>query len=1052
MKNFKTVIADFRVSQKCGFQYALFFALHLILFFNPISEENVAVKSFSRTFGSGIIHNWDCSRVISNFYFWIALFSILFFGFWILFNKLKESFSRAEEEKNAVSFLDGFMVLGCVNLALKAFVFFTRNGKTDYYSTVIVDFAIVSVFLYLIFHCAKNILFDSYLRLLISIFSFSFCIIAILKKTEIVFLIRLLSVVVTLSILLIKALKNPEKNPAISSLIKSSSVTFCFFPLMTSVYFELLNVLNAHNIFVTRIRKYYAVASILVLGFAFVLSLVIERRKFALNFWKRIAYPVLILGIAALSAQPALSRVYGADIFESANLSIPVSNFLNFGKLPVITCYPGHMMSGVWQAFLYAFLNGDSFGAIFSPYSAWLEFPVTAVLFFYFAKTVLNEDMALFAAIVFPFSASSAWNYFGLGMLLALAVMAYVKRQSLFRAFLIWAAFAWCALYRLNLGFAFFAATVVSLALWLWQSKNKIAAKQLFISLAISAFAGLLLWTLLCIQEKVNPVLRLFEFLKLSASNPTWAYNQIGDKNKNLFVVGYLLLPFLMALSVCFCAFSKKLQKSISAEHWILLLIFGFSYFFNMPRGLVRHSLAENSITIVFWSAAIFISAFLSAYIRKKNLFLPIFAFLIIFSNQFVNGGAFSASPIAESVLPQIHSNLEQSRAQKANRVIFEKKMQDWCDSYKFVMDKLLESNETYLDFMNRTFAYSAIGRENPVYVAQSPLMLSGEFTQKMFIKEIANRIETVPLAILPLNDSRASASLDGILNSYRYYKVSEFIFSHYRPLCKFGDFAVWARNERYDSFAEKLNFNSMEDNNLIEMLLWEEGFSLNNCEVIKDFLENSLTLRYTGKDPFLSNLHDFIDISEYVGAKVSISFEYETDTDGVMQLFYTLKKGEGYSEQNSAKQHISSTGTAAFSFPVSEYTHIRLDIPEKSTVKIKSIRLYDVIPIDAGYSNDFHSYNLDYLPLLWAEKDKKTAAKNPVAADLKQNGGIWYFPETEIAKDSGNYLLLKLENASRKDKNATVRLGKPILVFLPCFAGNALVHFPRFKRLPLAF
>ena len=611
-------------------------------------------------------------------------------------------------------------------------------------------------------------------------------------------------------------------------------------------------------------------------------------------------------------------------------------------------------------------------------------------------------------------------------MLLALAVMAYVKKQRMFRAFLIWAAFAWCALYRLDLGFAFFAATLISLALWLWQSKNKIAAKQLFVSFAISAAAGLFLWTLLCVQQKVNPFLRLFEFLKLSASNPTWAYNHIGDKNKNLFVFGYLILPFLMALSVCFCAFSKRVEKSISEEQWILLLILGFSYFFNLPRGLVRHSLAENSITIVFWSAAIFLSAVSAMFSKKRNIFLPIFAFLIVLSNQFVNGNAFSTSPITESVLPQIHSNLEQSRAQKANRVIFESGMKEYCDSYKFVMDKLLEPNETYLDFMNRTFAYSAIGRESPVYVAQSPLMLSGEFTQKMFIKEIADRIETVPLAILPLKDTRAGASLDGIYNTYRYYKVSEFIFTHYRPLCKYGDFAVWALNERYDSFAEKLKSDSAEDNNLVETLLWNDGFSLHNCEVIKDFFDNSLTFCYTGKDPFFSNLHNFIDISEFIGTKVSISFDYETDTDDIMQLFYTTENNENYSEEKSEKVSISNSGNTTFSFPVTKYSKIRLDIPEKSTVKITAIRLFDgVIPIDVRYSNDFHSYNLNYLPFLWAEKDKKSAAKNSVLAELKQSGGIWNFSEKEIAKnDSGNYLLVKLENASAEDKTAVVQFG----------------------------
>ena len=1026
----KQKIAEFMNSKKSGFQYALFFSLNLAFLFNPIAKKNVAVLKFTRTFGNGTIYNWDCTRVISNFYVWIFAFTALLFAFWIFFCLWKQK-NRSEEENRAVDFLDGIVAVGCVHLLLKAFLFFRQSGQGFFlsYSSVIIDFFIISAFLYIILKLQKSVSFDFYQQAITAIFCIAFFAMTIFKRTGIKSLVFSLFVIFAVAVLFFKFFKNMQKNRIIFSILQSSSITLSFFPLMTSAYFELLNVMNSHDIFVQKIRKYYAIASFLLFCCNFALFIIVCRKNLGLKFWKRISYPALILGLAAISAQPDLSRVFGADIFESANLSVPVSNFLNFGKIPIVSTWGGHLMSGVWQAFLYAILNGDKFGAIFSPYYSWIEFPILAILFFYFAKTVLNEDSAFLTALVFPFAATSCWNYFGMGMLLALAVIFYTKRPTLLRAILIWISFVWCALYRLDMGFSFFMATAFSLAIWCISSKNKFCAKQLLISFFAVAFFGLFLWCILCFLQNANPILRLFEFLKLAASNPTWAFRHIGNTGTNLFAFGYLIVPFITAIFLGICIFSKSLKKRIGVQHWILLLIFGFSYFFNLPRALVRHSLAENSITIVFWSASVFLSGAIAALLNKKRIFLPLLSVFVILSIQFVNAGAFSASPIAENAASQILKNLNEERSSKKQRVIFESGMKNWCGTYKYVLDLILEDDETYLDFMNRTFAYSAIGRECPVYVTQSPLQLSGEFTQKMFIKEISDKIEKVPAAILPLNDSRASASLDGIYNSYRYYKVAEFIFTHYKPLCKYGDFAVWILNERYDSALKKISEFLNENEISLKTFLESDSYSLNNCAIVKN--ESSFTIQHTGKDPYFSNFGDFIDISAQKNGHIAISIDYKTDTAGTMQLFYTTEKNEGYSEQKSAKAEIAESGTATFSFPVTEHTHIRLDTPEKSTVTIFSIRASSGIEkIDSNYNPQFHSYNLQYLPVLWGEKDAKKAAKNKVLENLPFDVGYslidsyFLIDSAKIKKtQGGNYLLLSIVNQGA-EKGASFQLG----------------------------
>ena len=66
-----------------------------------------------------------------------------------------------------------------------------------------------------------------------------------------------------------------------------------------------------------------------------------------------------------------------------------------------------------------------------------------------------------------------------------------------------------------------------------------------------------------------------------------------------------------------------------------------------------------------------------------------------------------------------------------------EENQEEYIEKYRTVLDTLLDEKDTFVDFMNKTVLYSVLGREDPVYVSQSPLQLAGEFSQEQFIKEI---------------------------------------------------------------------------------------------------------------------------------------------------------------------------------------------------------------------------------------------------------------------------------------------------------------------------
>ncbi|MCF0186905.1 MAG: hypothetical protein HUJ98_10510 [Bacteroidaceae bacterium] len=128
----------------------------------------------------------------------------------------------------------------------------------------------------------------------------------------------------------------------------------------------------------------------------------------------------------------------------------------------------------------------------------------------------------------------------------------------------------------------------------------------------------------------------------------------------------------------------------------------------------------------------------------------------------------------------------------------------DTIDQYmpvKLLCDLLLDEDETYIDLMNHTLAYSLAGRENPVYVSQSPLQLAGDYTMDCFIEEISKNPDRNPIVMMSCFNGNEynSLILDNIRNSYHYYRLFEYVYQNYRPLCSFGEFGVWCLNSRYD-------------------------------------------------------------------------------------------------------------------------------------------------------------------------------------------------------------------------------------------------------------
>lgn len=962
---------------------AFFFAASSALMRNPLEKTGLTVTEFKRVIGEGIIANVDVSKRTESFTHWFILFAVSFILLYTLFTHI---YHTAEDS----AFLKDYMILADCTLLIRAFTFFYYEGgraavySFTTYAVLLIGFIIVS---YHLLGIEKKMSPDAFGRMefIASCISLPTAIF-ISNEWEEGRYYLLIWTVLSIAVAAVSRLVPKFEAPDI---IRRSANFAAALPLITSLFIELVHIKNQRGSYIEHPAVNYVwtvvIYTVLSVAIIVLMQLFLKRKKEI-----AVHLPVFILGVSCLSVQLPMTAEYEPDLYESANYGVLISDFLSHGRLPIAEHYGGHMMTGVWEGILYGLINKDTYGAAMSPYSVLIT-PVIALLFFFLIKEIWNEKIAAAVALLFPFY--EWFSYYGLGAFAVLAAVAYVKKNTWLRAALIWAAAVWCALYRLDLGFAFGAALILAMGTYIIKEKNLKALLQLGVTLAAWAVIGLILWCIMCSAAGVSPVDRLKEFLLITMSNQNWAYNGIGDMESFGFGWTYILIPFAVMAGLFITTITDRIENK---AHRIILLILGWSYMANYTRGLVRHSLAELTTTFAVWTGYIFIAVFIALYRDKKQLVLPVFCGLTLANMFFMPGGKDTWTvwtPIADNAVsvPSDATSLwkttrfseeeyederhEQDLRKEAGKEIDEKDIlpeeympyYEWLksaskkeervklseDTLKYVkhlqpvLDMLLKDDETYVDFMNRTMLFPLVEREDPVYVSQSPLQLSGEYTQEEFIKEIKG----VPLVLLPIDSEnyRASNSFDGITNIYRDYLISEYIYENYEPLCMYEEeYAVWCLSDKKEAFEKKLD--------------------------------------------------------KYIKAEEKKSKKREEKEISLEKTDFDIEK-----------------------FSAIDYGY---DGPEREAEEGEET-IIEYIP-------GIHQHALNELPRIWAEADEEGAASNKVLAEAEYKEGIYSFDKKKIEKadkKNGNYLLIEatLDSESTRGRidpddekaNATLILGK---------------------------
>lgn len=757
---------------------------------------NHHVSSFNRIVSIASASDYDVSKLIINLLFSVVFFFILFVIFYLILYRFYTKHSNNSEQKDFWRFFNHYSIIASISfIIILASALFNRetNGLKSLITPTLIVMVIYFFALsaYILLNLSKKIKFNLYQKLILTLLVLGLAIcVAIPRLLNYIGVIQ--SIIILVSIFAIKLFK--FKPDFLNSAISGFAFTFSIFPISLSIFIETLNIFNQHEIFISNPLLIYRILFVIFIIISIIFSFIIHKKSLAFPNWKKFIYPALVIGIFMLNIQLPLIDTYGAHIFESANYSVLISDFFNFGKIPIVEHYGGHMLTQFFGGIFYGLLNNDFAGAIYSPYTIYITVITNTILYFLISK-IVNRDIAFFSVILLPFLTAN-FEYFSLGLIIVFSLIRYFKKPTYRLAFLVDFCILVCTLYRLDLGVAFGIAAVVSSIIF--AIVKKVSIKKLIIMSVIFAISAGAIWFIICAVKNLDAFNQLKQFIAISASNQNWAYPTLGESSKFVFPWAYLVIPFIILSTLVYLIFTKAGRK-IPTQTWLILLMLGIAYFANFSRSVVRHNITglPNSSPVLFWTSYIYLAIFISAISKNPLYFIPSYITFTVF-NFLLIGASFSSINLHPS-LDKIPEHLTITTTDhKVNRINIDPTIESELSKMKTFLNPFLNEGDVFFDFTNRSLIYSYMGKVDPIYATQTPGHLNGDFSQEAAIEDLKNA--NIKAVLVPSeHDTCLQIVLDGIHNSIRHYKLSEYIYQNYTPVIDFKIGEVWIANDHYD-------------------------------------------------------------------------------------------------------------------------------------------------------------------------------------------------------------------------------------------------------------
>lgn len=971
------------------------------------------IEKFNREIGKAAVLNFDISILLKNIYFiYLVIFPILVFAISVIVvafcnfgvKRKGECYLDIVCYANDLSF---FFLIPILSEYIQKF-----NTKIPFAKVCdIVVVVLVCILIYPFIRDNKEANIKDLNWMLVVGFNMSFIICFVIKT----YIVSLVFSFVFLCLLLNK-ITDSEK-------FKNAYSILSLFLCVSAIILESLIVMNQHNLIICK--------PVLVISIVFVLICVIcwiiykskcrVKKSYSLLEWG------ILLGAICYAGLPKVQMVVSTDLFEQANIALPFEQLVQFQKIPFVETISAHMASDWIPNLVYYLFNGDLFGALFSPYA--LFFNIVWILMLYVVlRQIMQSQAALLVCLFFPFNSYNAmWGSLCIVSLCSLGIL--FCNDSWKNLFLFWGALLGGVLYKADVGMAIGVGVIFSYVIVNLLRKKKIRWFRFLFSGIIIGSVALGIFSYLCLQNGISVLQRIKEFVAiLAGSNEIWSHGELGLSGNLQYSIIYFFLPVIViGLIILYCALIRK-EKTDNQYLDAVTLSLGIAYLVNLQRIVVRHNIMEGGYSInLTFTAGFFISLVCYSLVKESKDKIFVFAMLIFSVILSIDKSSMTNDYYGDEISLYNHSlaamciqKIDDGNIVKAysfsEKILRVDTGTDMKKQYEEVVDeinRLLKQDETFFDFSNQSLIYALAQRKLPVYVVQSPGLLSGEFSQECFIQQLMT--SNCPIAISSVDDAlNCSVGIDGVQNAYRQYKVSEYLNNNYKPIEVVGGFVIWVKNDRDD-------ISRMIENSFL-VYEWESNLpETDDCTI--EYVQEEIRIKSLGDNPCVYNIK--IPVGEK--GTYTVTIPYKSNLNGQVQLYYANNIDNGYSEKKLLVQEIEYEGVMTFTLDASQAKYLKLVFPESIEITMKNAFYSEGSRSLGGYnygdSKNIHEYNIGAIPYLWGTVDEKEAYKGLEVLNCKKENGGYKVNYNDLKKYDSLYI--KIVVYSPQDTMGCVSVGR---------------------------
>lgn len=579
-------------------------------------------------------------------------------------------------------------------------------------------------------------------------------------------------------------------------------------PALTPLYFGPLFCIlasEAEYFFAARIGISIPYGVLLLLALGILVALVLLRMR---DDRTTSSGAHLYYGLGSLLAYILYSALPSFDgrLFEPANYVLPVQQWYEFGKVPLLQNFSSHALSDAFFPFIHTLIFGYSTLNLLN-YGFFENVMALLLATWFLGRFAGNTHFAVLFALLSPFYERSFPPYFAYALGVVLVFDWLRAHLSYRRAICFWLACAVLLAWRIDLGFAACAAALALMALELILDPNR--AKVRLFALSALATAAIVALPVISLALIIGVDLRLFvaEALSYLSSSQSYGLPDITPESQSLSFVGhYFLFPAcaVLILSALYLKLRGSQHLELDQQFRILALLFLIVFYIaNFQRGLVRHSFLEQDDIKVSSFALFFIPAAWGVLTQSQRHF-PLLRFAlasVLLTAAFRLNAVSSEASLLERLISKIESPPQRPETSRwLSGPVSPQFAAARYEDLKLFLDTHYPLPATFWDFSNSPLIYYFTHRDNPSLFPQNTLSLHSEYLQQRAI-EIMHSAD-VPVVLFsngrPDRNPRGAFNLiDGIPNALRHPHLARFIYANYAPWGSISGYSVWLEKSR---------------------------------------------------------------------------------------------------------------------------------------------------------------------------------------------------------------------------------------------------------------